>query len=119
MTGVQTCALPIWQLRGSRNLHREYPFSVLTEARRFFPQAPAGEEVLLQGVIDCWFETAEGITLVDFKTDHVSAEHLAQRSQRYRGQMAAYAYALEEVTGIPVVRRVLWFLVPNLGVELS
>lgn len=107
------------QLRGSRNLHREYPFSVLTEARRFFPQAPAGEEVLLQGVIDCWFETAEGITLVDFKTDHVSAEHLAQRSQRYRGQMAAYAYALEEVTGIPVVRRVLWFLVPNLGVELS
>lgn len=37
----------------------------------------------------------------------------------YRGQMAAYAYALEEVTGIPVVRRVLWFLVPNLGVELS
>ena len=31
------------QLRGSRNLHREYPFSVLTEARRFFPQAPAGE----------------------------------------------------------------------------
>lgn len=58
------------QLRGSRNLHREYPFSVLTEARRFFPQAPAGEEVLHQGVIDCWFETAEGITLVDFKTDH-------------------------------------------------
>ena len=101
------------QLRGSRNLHREYPFSVLTEARRFFPQAPAGEEVLLQGVIDCWFETAEGITLVDFKTDHVSAEHLAQRSQRYRGQMAAYAYALEEVTGIPVVRQVLWFLVPQ------
>lgn len=45
----------------------------------------------------------------------VSAEHLAQRSQRYRGQMAAYAYALEEVTGIPVVRRVLWFWSPTLG----
>ena len=56
---------------------------------------------------------------MDFKTAHVSAEPQAQRRQRYRGQMAAYAYALEEVTGIPVVRRVLWFLVPNLGVELS
>ena len=37
------------QLRGSRNLHREYPFSVLTEARRFFPQAPAGRRSCSKG----------------------------------------------------------------------
>ena len=95
-------------------LHRPYIDAVTIKCPKCGKQMHRVPEV-----IDCWFETAEGITLVDFKTDHVSAEHLAQRSQRYRGQMAAYAYALEEVTGIPVVRRVLWFLVPNLGVELS
>ena len=106
------------QLRASGSLHREYPFSVLADASRFFPQAPEGEQVLLQGVIDCWFETEEGITLVDFKTDRVSAQAARERSQRYQGQMAAYAYALEQVTGRPVVRRVLWFLVPRVGVTL-
>ena len=74
--------------------------------------------MLLQGVIDCWFETEEGITLVDFKTDRVSAQTARERSQRYQGQLAAYAYALEQVTGRPVVRRVLWFLVPRVGVTL-
>ena len=105
-------------VRGAAELHREYPFSVLAPAERFLPDAPAGEEVLLQGVVDCWFATEEGITLVDFKTDRISPQGLEARGQRYRGQMAAYAYALEEVTGRPVTRRVLWFLHLGRGLEM-
>ena len=105
-------------VRGAAELHREYPFSVLAPAERFLPDAPAGEEVLLQGVVDCWFATEEGITLVDFKTDRISPQRLEARGQRYRGQMAAYAYALEEVTGRPVTRRVLWFLHLGRGLEM-
>ncbi|WP_454940516.1 PD-(D/E)XK nuclease family protein, partial [Evtepia sp.] len=105
-------------VRGAAELHREYPFSVLAPAERFLPDAPAGEEVLLQGVVDCWFATEEGITLVDFKTDRISPQGLEVRGQRYRGQMAAYAYALEEVTGRPVTRRVLWFLHLGRGLEM-
>lgn len=33
------------------------------------PGLEPGEEVLLQGVVDAWFETLEGITVVDFKSD--------------------------------------------------
>lgn len=107
------------QLRQSDSLRREAPFSVLAEARQFYPQVPPGEQVLLQGVIDCWFETPEGITLVDFKTDRIPPAALEERSRRYRGQMAAYAYALEQVTGKPVVHRLLWFLALGVGVDVS
>ncbi len=106
------------QLRACRALHREFPFSLLSEARRFYPEAPEGDTVLLQGVIDCWFETQAGITLVDFKTDRVFGDQVSTRAQRYQGQMAAYAYALETLTGKPVIRRLLWFLRPGIGVEL-
>lgn len=106
------------ELRESGSLRREFPFSLLADARRFYPQAPEGEQVLLQGVIDAWFETEEGLTLVDFKTDRVSPAAAQARAEGYQGQLAAYAYALEELTGKPVVRKILWFFRPNVGVAL-
>ena len=107
------------EVLAAETLHREYPFSVLAPAEKFFPQTPAGEEVLLQGVVDCWFETEAGITIVDFKTDRVSSQQaMEDRSQHYQGQMAAYAYALAAVTGKPVTRRILWFLSLGQGISL-
>ncbi len=107
------------RLRSCTTPHREYPFSLLAPAQQFYPNAPAEDEVLLQGVIDCWFETEEGIVLLDFKTDRVSAAQAAERGERYRGQLAAYAYALETLSGKPVVARLLCFLYPNVVVELG
>ena len=43
----------------------------------------------------------------------------AERGERYRGQLAAYAYALETLSGKPVVARLLCFLYPNVVVELG
>ena len=102
----------------SATLRREFKFSILVPARDYWPQAGAGEEVLLQGVVDCFFETAEGITVVDFKTDRVAGEALRQRAEEYRPQLEAYSRALEEITGRPVCRRVLWFFSENRGVEM-
>ena len=81
-------------------------------------QAEEGERVLLQGVVDCWFETLEGITVVDFKTDRIRKEELQARAEFYRSQLMAYSRALEEVTGRNVVRKVLWFFALNQAVEL-
>ncbi len=113
-------ASPLGQrLRACTAPHREYPFSLLAPARQFYPKAPAEDEILLQGVIDCWFETDQGIVLLDFKTDHVSAQQAQARGERYRGQLAAYAYALETLQGKPVVARLLCFLYPNVVVALG
>ena len=112
-------ASPLGQeMMKSGTLRREFKFSVLAPARRYYPEAGEGEQVLLQGVVDCYFETPKGITVVDFKTDRVYGEGLTARAEEYRPQLAAYADALGEITGKPVVRRALWFFSEGKAVEV-
>jgi len=106
------------EMMASDSLRREFKFSILAPARRYYPQAGEGEQVLLQGVVDCCFETAEGIVVVDFKTDSVYGDALLQRAEDYRPQLGAYAEALAEMTGKPVCRRVLWFFSQGKAVEV-
>lgn len=100
-------------------LRREFKFSILVPARRYYPTAEDGEQVLLQGVVDCYLEDLEGITVLDFKTDHVYGEDVLRRAEEYRPQITAYAEALSEITGRPVCRRILWFFSENRAVGCS
>ena len=105
--------------RSADRLEREFKFSLLVPAKDYFPQAEAGEEVLLQGVVDCWFQTADGaVTVVDFKTDAVTEATVEARAAEYAPQLEAYSRALGEVLGRPVARRALWFFRLGRAVEL-
>ena len=100
------------QMKQSGDYRREFKFSVLVPASEYFPEAaelPA-EEVLLQGVVDCMYETADGIVIVDFKTDRVRPGQETERAARYRPQLEAYRRAVQEVFGRPVCGCVLFFL---------
>ena len=98
-------------LAAGDGLHREFKFSVLEPAGRYFAELgeDAEETVLLQGVVDCWFDTPEGLVIVDFKSDRVSEETVWARAESYRPQLEAYAAALSHLLDRPVARRVLWF----------
>ena len=98
------------EIRTSRSVLREYRFTLLMDAKDFDPAAVSDDQILLQGVADCCFETAEGLTVVDFKTDRVRGKELALRAEQYRPQLMAYSAALTRVLEKPVVRRVLYFL---------
>ena len=101
-------------------MEREYRFTVLMDAADYDPAAAGEDTILLQGVADCWFETPEGIAVVDFKTDRVGTdEEVKSRAELYRGQLEAYSLALSRVLGKPVVRRVLYFLSAGACVELA
>ena len=106
------------ELMASTSLRREFKFSILVPAADYYPQAGAEEQVLLQGVVDCCFETLEGITVVDFKTDRVDRRSAAARAEEYRPQLAAYSRALEEITGKSVIRRCLWFFALDQAVDV-
>lgn len=107
------------EIRRGENVLREYRFTLLMDAREVDPKTSGGDEILLQGVVDCCFETAEGVTVVDFKTDRVEGtEALRERAEHYRPQLEAYSRALERVLEKPVCRRVLYFLHPGKTVEL-
>ena len=82
-------------------------------------KATGGDDILLQGVVDCCFETAAGVTVVDFKTDRVEGKTaLRERAEHYRPQLEAYSQALERVLEKRVCRKVLYFLHPGRTVEL-
>ena len=89
---------------------REYRFSLLESAARFVPEASAGDEILLQGVVDCFFEEDGALVVVDFKTDRVAPDALAERAEHYRPQLEAYSLALAQVIGKPVKEKILYFL---------
>ena len=90
-------------------LRREFRFSLLCPAETFFPGADA-EQVLLQGVVDAWFETPDGLVIVDYKTDRIRPDAVPERTAYYAAQLRAYAGAMARITGRPVCRRTLYFL---------
>ena len=96
------------RIRKSKQVEREYRFSLLRPVRDF-SSLDADDSVLLQGVVDCFFEEDGELVVVDFKTDHVSCAQLDERAEHYRPQLEAYSMALTRVMGKKVKEKVLYF----------
>lgn len=107
------------RLLAAPRVEREFKFSLLVPASDYYPNAEPGEEVLLQGVIDCWFEDEDGITVLDFKTDAVTEHTADERVAGYAPQLAAYSRALSSVLGKRVDKQVLWFFQLGRGIEIG
>lgn len=103
-------------LLNQRSIYREFKFSLLVDAAAFSEEA-AGEQVLMQGVVDCFVAEEDGITIFDFKTDQVGRE-LQKRAAYYRPQLEAYAAALGEIYQMPVKQKLLYFFDANEFVEI-
>ena len=73
--------------------------------------APAGGGSL-HGFIDLLFEETDGLVVVDYKTDAVSAREAPEAVARYRLQGGAYAHAIQQVTRMPVKEVVFLYLEP-------
>ncbi len=73
-------------------LKKEQPFVMSMKAREADPSYDSDEPILIQGIMDAYFEEDGKTILVDYKTDRVSGED--ELADRYRRQMELYAYAL-------------------------
>ncbi|MGN0167013.1 MAG: helicase-exonuclease AddAB subunit AddA [Acetatifactor sp.] len=87
-------------------LYREQPFVIGISAGRLGQEFPEEETVLIQGIIDVFFEEEDGIVLLDYKTDSVSS--MKELWNRYETQLDYYREALEKLTGKPVKERLLY-----------
>ncbi len=101
----------------ARGVHREFKFSLLAPASLLDPAGTG--QILLQGVVDCWLEEEEGLTLIDYKTDRVSRQDQEVRAAEYAPQLRAYAWALERITGKPVNAAYVYFFATGTAVRLS
>lgn len=77
---------------------------------------PDEEILLVQGIIDAYFEEDGKVILVDYKTDrNTDAQMLATR---YAGQQEAYADALQKLFGHPVAEKYLYSIELGEAVKL-
>lgn len=98
----------------SGRLYKEQPFVMGLPANRLNSDFPQKETVLIQGIIDVFFEEDGKYVLLDYKTDAVeTAEQLAKR---YHVQLDYYAEALEQSSGYRDTEKILYSF--KLGEEI-
>ena len=73
-------------------LHRETSFVMAIPAHEADPSRQSEEPVVVQGVIDAWFEEVGQLVVLDYKTDKATEE--AHYREKYTAQLSLYARAL-------------------------
>ena len=88
------------RIKASGNVLREYKFMV---------EYPYKESTtIVQGIADCIFEEADGMVILDFKTDRVT--DVSELADAYSLQLEVYKYAVEKIFGKKVKECILYSL---------
>ncbi len=97
-------------------LYKEKPFFMGVPAKELQESFPETETILVQGVIDVYFEEEGELVVADYKTDRVTAPE--ELVQRYRSQLAIYARALEQITGKRVKEKIIYSFALNKEIQV-
>ena len=77
------------------------------------------DTILIQGIIDCYFEEEDGVVIVEYKTDHVDEENAEEiLTKRYREQLDLYAGAVSQITGKNVKECIIYSVYVNREIKL-
>lgn len=100
------------RMLASQEINREVPFNIEIPCGEIYRGADGklskDDTVLLQGVIDCFFEEDGGIVLIDYKTDYVVPGGEESVKERYRLQISYYSRALELLAGKKVREKYIY-----------
>jgi len=94
-----------------KRVKSEFGNTLRREQQFVYGIEPEKDELLLiQGVIDLYFEEDGKIIILDYKTDHVPGGELGKQMliDRYSVQLDYYAKALEQLTGKAVSQKVIY-----------
>ena len=87
-------------------LHKEQPFVMGVDASEIYPDENSREMILVQGIIDVYFEEDDGLVVLDYKTDKVRAA--AELKEKYHAQLDYYAEALSRLLQKPVKEKIIY-----------
>jgi len=91
----------------SPTLLREQKFTMSIPADELLDDPSAqGEEVVVQGIIDCAFEEDGALILLDYKTDRV--DDMAALIERYGAQLRLYRRAMQACFGVTVAQTLIY-----------
>ena len=87
-------------------LYREKPFVMAKPANEVLTGCSSKEMLLIQGIIDVFFEEPDGLVLLDYKTDRVAIPQ--ELISRYKVQLDLYQEALERAWGKKVKEKLIY-----------
>lgn len=93
---------------GKGKLYREQPFVMGLPASMIYPETDSEETIIVQGIIDVFFEEEDGIVLLDYKTDRLNEGEEETLINRYRSQMECYKMAIEKTSSKKVKEIILY-----------
>ncbi len=103
------CSDIISRLLKSEKVLKEYEFSVLRPAEEVYEnvsESVKGEQIVVQGKLDCAFiENGEAV-LIDYKTDRITDESVFIST--YKNQLDIYAEALYQCLGVKVKEKYIF-----------
>ncbi|MGV3488354.1 MAG: PD-(D/E)XK nuclease family protein, partial [Tuberibacillus sp.] len=88
----------------AKKIVRELPFTIALSTKEAYGHWDGEEDhVLVQGVIDCLYQTDRGWSLLDYKTDSIQGRYPSVDKakeaviERYRKQLDMYRHAIEKI----------------------
>jgi len=105
-----------WARDPANTVWREWPFTFALPAGELADTSD--ETVIVQGIIDLLVRTAEGLVVIDFKTDRIAAEQVEERAEFYRRQLELYSRAACAILTAKPAGRWLYFLTCGVCVEV-
>ncbi len=104
----------------SDRVEREYRFTAPLNVSEYDASVKnSNETVLLQGVIDCYFEQGDEVCIVDYKSDKIKNSSAKEElSEKYSIQLKYYKYALEMLLNKKVTKCIIYSLDKSEEVEL-
>lgn len=89
-------------------LYKEQPFVMGVPGSMVYPDIESDETIIVQGIIDVFFEEDDYLVLLDYKTDRLAYGEEDKLVNRYRSQMECYRMAMEKAYNKPVREIILY-----------
>ncbi len=98
----------------SKNVYKEQIFTLGLPFEEVYPEVVESgvvvdKNIIVKGMIDCFFEEEDGCVLIDFKTDYVTDSTIEEVAEGYRVQLDLYARAIKQGFGQDVKEIYLYF----------
>lgn len=96
------------QAESKGKIYKEQQFVLGVRANQVQEDFSSEDVVLIQGIIDVYFEEEDGFVLVDYKTDYLLEGQEELLVQRYHKQLDYYAMAIERLRGKRVKEKIIY-----------
>ena len=106
------------RMTNSSKVKRETPFVIKKQANDIIKNLNEDDNILIQGIIDCYFYEGDDIVVIDYKTDVVN-NNVDVLKRQYETQILAYKEALEKLTNKVVKECYLYLFDNNMQIQIE